>query len=199
MMRVLMTVTVVALAFASPAVRGAVIDDDDAIERPFAPGGVVRLALASGDYTLRGGSNDRLVVRWTAQEHATASDLRKLAVEVQVTGATALVDTDGPADRVRFTIEMPTRSDLHLRMRAGDLLVEGIEGHKDIRITAGDVEVEVEPATLARARASVTFGGLDASPLGIRKSGIKRSFTWLGAGAYTLDARLFAGDLTLSR
>jgi hypothetical protein len=198
MMRVLMTLTLAVLSFGSLAARGTVFDDD-AIERPFAPGGMVRLALASGDYTLRGGSSDRLVVRWTAREKAKLSDLQKLSVDVEVTGTTALVDTDGPADRVRFTIEMPARSDLHLRMRAGELRVEGIEGHKDIRITAGDVKIEVQPATLARAQASVTFGDITARPLGISKSGIKRSFKWTGDGTYTLDARLFAGDLTLSQ
>ena len=180
----------------SLAARGAVLDDN-AIERPFAAGGLVRLALASGAYTLRGSSNDRLAIRWTARENVKLTDLQKLSVEVQVAGTTALVDTDGPADRVFFTIEMPARSDLHLRMRAGELRVDGIEGHKDIRITAGDVKIEVQPETLARARASVTFGDIDADPLGIRKTGIKRSFKWIGSGTYSLDARLFAGDLTL--
>jgi hypothetical protein len=66
-------------------------------------------------------------------------------------------------------------------------------------MTAGDLKIGVQPESLARARASVTFGDLDARPLGISKSGIKRSFTWIGAGTYTLDARLFAGDITLSR
>jgi hypothetical protein len=173
--------------------------DGDAVERPFVEGGVVRLRLSSGDYTVRAGASDRVVVRWTVDEHARMRDLEKLSVDVNVSGATAVVDTDGPAKHVDFTIELPARSDLHLRMRAGDVRIDGIEGNKDIRMTAGELKIGIEPASLSRARASVTFGDLEARPLGISKSGIKRSFKWAGTGTYTLDARLLAGDLTLSR
>jgi hypothetical protein len=197
MMRMVMTLAIAVVGFGSMAARGAVIGEDS-IERPFPEGGFVRLILSSGDYTLRAGSSDRIVVRWRASENARISDLQDLSVDLQVAGTTAIVETDGPAKHVRFTIEMPPRADLHLRMRAGDLRVEGIEGNKNIRMTAGDLKIGVQPASLAHARASVTFGDLDARPLGLRRSGIKRSFKWTGDGIYTLDARLFAGDITLS-
>jgi hypothetical protein len=74
----------------------------------------------------------------------------------------------------------------------------GIEGHKNIRMTAGELKIGVRAESLGSAHASVTFGDLDASALGISKSGIKRSLDWIGSGAYALDARLGAGDITLS-
>lgn len=198
MVRVLMILAVTGTAVGSLAARSAVIDDD-AIERPFAAGGFVRLALTSGDYLLRAGTSDRIVIRWRAEREARMDDLRRLSVDIHVSGTTALVETDGPARHVRFVVEMPERTNLHLRVRAGNMRIQGIEGDKDIRMTAGDLTIGVQPATLLHAKASVTFGDLDARPLGISKSGIKRSFKWIGAGDYTLDARLFAGDLTLSR
>jgi hypothetical protein len=182
----------------APLVSGDAVIDGDSVERPFAAGGIVRLNLSSGDYTLRAGASDRVLVRWEIDDEARVRDLRKLSVDVDVTGTTAVVATDGPARHVRFTIEIPARSDVRLRMRAGDMSIDGIEGNKDIRMTAGDLKIGIEPASLSRARASVTFGDLEARPLGITKSGIKRSFKWTGTGVYTLDARLFAGDLTLS-
>jgi hypothetical protein len=188
----LVVTTAVSLA-ASDAVL-----DGDSVERPFAEGGVVRLKLSSGDYRLRAGASDRVVVRWTIDDEARVRDLKKLSVDVNVAGTTALVETEGPARHVDFTIEVPARSDVHLRMRAGDVRIDGIEGNKDIRMTAGELKIGIEPASLSRARASVTFGDLEARPLGIAKSGIKRSFKWAGTGVYTLDARLLAGDLTLS-
>ena len=190
---VLLILTAVSLA-ASDAVL-----DGDSIERPFAEGGVVRLRLASGDYKLRAGASDRIIVRWAIGDEARVRDLEKLSVDVTVADGTAFVDTDGPARHVDFTIEVPARSDVHLRMRAGDVRIDGIEGNKDVRMTAGELTIGVEPASLSRARASVTFGDLEARPFGIAKSGIKRSFKWAGTGVYTLDARLLAGDLTLSR
>jgi hypothetical protein len=189
---VLSILTAVSLA-ASDAVL-----DGDSIERPFAEGGVVRLRLASGDYTLRAGASDRIVVGWAIGDEARIRDLQKLSVDVKVADGTAFVDTDGPARHVDFTIEVPARSDVHLRMRAGDVRIDGIEGNKDVRMTAGELKIGIDPASLSRARAAVTFGDLEARPLGIAKSGIKRSFKWAGPGAYTLDARLLAGDLTLS-
>jgi hypothetical protein len=97
-----------------------------------------------------------------------------------------------------FVIELPARSDVHLRMRAGEIKLQGIDGHKDIRMTAGELKIGVRRETLASAHASVTFGDLDARALGISKSGIKRTLDWFGGGDYELDARLGAGDLTLA-
>jgi hypothetical protein len=196
MNRVLMGLVALTALSAGTPIQGR--GDAQSIERPFTEGGIVRFNLASGDYDVRAGANDRIRVEWCASDEARVHDLKKLTVDVTVSGSTAVVGTDGPTKHVRFTIEIPERSDMYLRMRAGDVRVDGIEGNKDIRMTAGDLNIGIRPASLSRAHASVTFGDLNARPLRISKGGIKRSFQWIGAGTYTLDARLFAGDLTLS-
>jgi hypothetical protein len=168
------------------------------IERQFTEGGLVKFSLASGDYTVRAGANDRVRVEWCVDDEAKVRDLKKLRVDVSAAGSTARVFTEGPTKHMRFTIEIPARSDMYLRVRAGDVRVDGIEGHKDIRMTAGDLNIGIRPESLSHAHGSVTFGDLNARPLRISKGGIKRSFDWVGLGAYALDARLFAGDLTLS-
>jgi hypothetical protein len=168
------------------------------IERPFAEGGSVRLQLTSGDYVVRAGASDRIVVRWEADDEARVKDLQRLVVDVQVTGSIALVSTEGKTNHVRFVIELPARSDIRLRMRAGEIRLQDIEGHKDVRMTAGDLRIGVRRESLGTAHASVTFGDLDARALGVSKSGIKRSLDWIGGGRYELDARLGAGDLTLA-
>ena len=171
---------------------------DYSIERPFAEGGRVRLQLASGDYTVRAGASDRIVVRWDAAGDARVEDLKKLEVDVHVAGSMATIVTDGPTKHMEFTIELPSRSDVHLRMRAGEVDMTGIEGHKNIRMTAGELTIGVRAESLGSAHASVTFGDLNADALGISKSGIKRSLDWIGGGTYALDARLGAGEITLS-
>ena len=169
--------------------------DTRTVERPFAEGGRVHLQLASGDYTVRAGASDRVIVRWSAGDETRLTDLRELFVNVRVTGSTAVIVTDGKARHIDFVIELPARSDVSLRMRAGEVRLQGIEGHKDVRMTAGDLKIGVRRASLASAHASVTFGDLDARALGISKSGIKRTIDWFGGGEYELDARLGAGDL----
>ena len=172
--------------------------DPFTVERAFAEGGKVALQLASGDYTVRAGASDRIVVRWTPDDEARLSDVRDLRVSVRVTGSTGVVVTTGKTKHMDFIIELPARSNVHLRMRAGEIRLQGIDGHKDIRMTAGELKIGVRRDTLASAHASVTFGDLDARALGISKSGIKRTLDWFGGGAYELDARLGAGDLTLA-
>ena len=172
--------------------------DPFTVERAFSEGGKVALQLASGDYTVRAGASDRIVVRWTPDHDARLRDVHDLTVSVRVTGRSGIVVTAGKTNHMDFVIELPARSDLHLRIRAGDIRLQGIDGHKDIRMTAGDLRIGVRRETLGSAHASVTFGDLDARALGISKSGIKRSLDWFGGGDYELDARLGAGDLTLA-
>lgn len=172
---------------------------EDSAVQPFMEGGTVRLKLGSGDYIVRAGADDRILVQWQAEDSAHLEHVKRIRVRTDLSGDTATIRTEGPTNHVRFTIEIPARSDLYLRMRAGDVRIAGIEGNKDIRMTAGDLNIDVVPAAYSRVHASVTFGDLQARPLGISKDGIGNSFHWTGAGKYTLHASLFAGDLTLSR
>ena len=132
--------------------------DAPVVERPFAEGGRVHLQLASGDYVVRAGASDRIVVRWEAGDNARVGDVKELLVNVRVTGSTAVVVTEGQTRDMDFVIELPARSDVSLRIRAGDIRLEGIEGHKDVRMTAGDLKIGVRRDSLASAHASVTFG-----------------------------------------
>ena len=120
---------------------------------------------------VRTGASDRIVVRWTADREARAKD--------------------------HFAVEIPARSDVHLRMKASDLTVSDVDGNKDTRMVAGDLKIEVYLSSLARADASVTFGDLEARSLGMSRRELKRWLDWTGAGPYAVDARLLAGDQPL--
>ena len=166
-------------------------------ERSFAEGGIVTLNLSSGDYTVRAGASDRVRVQWWAEDTDHQKDMRKIQVVSDVFERVVTIRTKGPTSHARFTIEVPARSDVHLRVRAGDVRIEGIEGNKDVRMTAGDLYIEVDPDSLRHVHASVSIGDLNARSLGIEKDGFRNSFDWFGDGKYTLDARLFVGDVHL--
>lgn len=171
--------------------------DGQTIERSFSEGGIVTLSLSSGDYTVRAGASDRVRVQWRADDTDDQKDMRRIQVRSDVFERVATIRTKGPTSRARFTIEVPARSDVHLRVRAGDIRIEGIEGNKDIRMTAGDLSIDVQPESLRHVHASVSIGDLNARSLGIEKGGFKNSLDWFGDGQYTLDARVFAGDVVL--
>ena len=172
-------------------------DQDHSIERAFVDGGSVRLRLSSGEYAIKAGNSNRLFVRWRNEDSRDLKDLNKIKFDVSVSGSDALIRSEGPTKHVKTIIEVPLHSDLYLRMRAGDVRISGIEGNKNIHLTAGDLKIDVQPESYSYVHGIVTFGDLNASPLGISKDGIKSSFEWHGTGRYKLDASLFAGDLNL--
>jgi hypothetical protein len=188
MMQLIITLTT-GLMLAS-LVLGQTVNPVHFIERAFVDGGNVRLRLSSGDYVIKAGSSNRIFIRWRNADS-------KIKIDASVSGSDALIRTDGSTRHVNTVIEIPVHSDLYLRMRAGDVRISGIEGNKDIHLTAGDLKIDMEPASYSYVHGAVTFGDLNAGPLGISKGGIKSSFEWHGGGKYKLDARLFAGDLAL--
>jgi hypothetical protein len=171
--------------------------DPNTVEHSFAEGGIVTLNLSSGDYTVRAGASDRVRVQWRADDADHEEDMARIQVVADVFARVATIRTKGPTSRARFTIEVPARSDVHLRVRAGDIRIEGIEGNKDVRMTAGDLYIEVDPDSLRHVHASVSIGDLNARALGIEKDGFRSRLDWFGGGRYTLDARLFTGDVVL--
>jgi hypothetical protein len=171
--------------------------DHHSLEQSFAEGGIVTLNLSSGDYTVRAGASDRVRVHWRAEDPDDEKEMARIQVVADVFERVATIRTKGPTSRARFTIEVPARSDVHLRARAGDIRIEGIEGNKNVRMTAGDLYIDVRPGSLRHVHASVSIGDLHARSLGIEKDGFKNSFDWFGDGEYMLDARLFAGDVVL--
>jgi hypothetical protein len=179
--------------------QGQELDNENFLAQPFAGGGNVRMMLSSGDYIVRAGSSDEIQVRWQADNLDHAKDMRKIKVDIKVSDSSATIRTSGPTKHARIVVEVPPQSNLALNMRAGDVRIEGVEGNKDIHMTAGDLTIDVLPTSYSLMHATVKLGDLQAKPLGISKSGIGNSLNWNGGGKYILHATLFAGDLTLSR
>jgi hypothetical protein len=165
----------------------------DTLESRFVAGGVIHLRLSYGDYTIKSGLDDRIVVRWQGSHGVDIRD----KMTIDVAGNTANIRTDGAIKHGHFIVEVPSRSDIFLRLKAGDLKISGIEGNKDIQMTAGDLSIEANPSSYSNVHGSVTFGDIDAHSLHISKGGILRSFDWQGGGPYQLRASIIMGDLRI--
>jgi hypothetical protein len=167
----------------------------DSLERAFAPGGAIHMNLSAGGYRISGAKEDRIRVQWKVRN---VEDLPRVRVQADVKGSVATLATDGVRNGFEAEIHVPTRSGLRVRLTAGDLTVEGIEGNKDIESHAGDLTIDVGRAEdYSRVDASLWAGDLEAPPFNVSKGGLFRSFDWKGSGAYTLHAHLKAGDLRL--
>jgi hypothetical protein len=119
---------------------------------------------------------------------------------VDVKASNAIVYLSGSGNNFGAEIELPERTDLTLRLSAGDLNVRRLEGNKDVDLWAGDVTIEVgEPQRYRKVDATVRVGQITAMPFNLTKGGLFRSVAYAGKGPYELRVRLFAGDLKLVR
>ena len=109
-----------------------------------------------------------------------AEALGRVRARADVSGSELSITTDGPNNRgLKFTIQVPNSSDLYVRVSAGDLMIEGIRGNKDVELRAGDLRIDVGRADdYKTVDASLWAGDLHASAFQIEKRGLFRSFDW---------------------
>jgi len=193
-MRSVLTAVLGALLVVSAGAQTAASRPSDSLVRPFVQNGRINMQLSAGDYAISGSKDQRIHIRWSVRD---ADQLPRVHARADVRGTDATIATDGPSNNsLRFEIQVPERSDLYVRMTAGDIRIEDIRGNKDIEMHAGDVRIDVGRAEDYKSvDASVWAGDIKAEPFNIVKGGLFRSFEWTGGGQYRLHARLKAGDL----
>ena len=152
--------------------------------------------LEAGGYTIRPGDSENVVVDC---DGPSEEELKDVKVEIKRTGATADVYvSETPHNNFQATIEVPRRSDLWVRLSAGELVVEDVEGDKDVRVFAGRIQVDVpHPELYGHRDASVMTGSIEASAFDVSRDGLFRSFEQQGPGKYRLHAHVFAGEIEL--
>ena len=163
-------------------------------EARFVRGGAIRMDLCSSGIDVIGEDSDRIRVSF---DNHRGNDLK---VRIETTGNRAELKVTGcPRNNFQLRIEIPKTSDLYVRMFAGQLEIKGIAGDKDVQLHAGELDMEIgEAKDYSRVEASVNTGEIDASPFGVSKGGLFRSFDRSGPGKYRLHAHVGAGQLTLN-
>jgi len=176
------------------------IEATDLVNHPFsvafASGGKLKVKVRSGEVRILGTDDDRISVElsgkkaWDAKDTRVRFEQKSDTAELKVSG--------GPKSDLTITVRIPSNTDLHARVPAGEVRVQSITGNKDIEIHAGDLTIEVgNSADYSHVEASVVTGDLSAAPFGENKSGLFRSFEKTGPGRYRLHAHVGAGELTL--
>jgi hypothetical protein len=168
----------------------------ESLERAFSQNGRIRMDLSAGEYHISGSPDNRIRLEWSVRD---AAQLPRVKARADVRDREATITTDGPTNKgLNVAIQVPKQADLYVRLTAGDLRIEGIQGNKDVELHAGDVRIDVGRAEDYRSvDASVWAGDLKAPPFQVDKGGLFRSFDWRGKGPYRLHAKLKAGDLRL--
>jgi hypothetical protein len=148
-----------------------------------------------------GTDQDEIRVSCTASSGETAMDVAlhfsptsnggKLSVE----GAHSQHDNNN----LEVRIEVPRRTDLSVRMFAGQVTVEEVKGNKDIKIGAGQITISsIHDGDYRSVHASVAVGEVQARAFGAEKGGFFRSFSRRNsAGDYRLEAHVTTGQIEL--
>jgi hypothetical protein len=157
---------------------------------------LLRMDLSAGEYAIVAGPNDKIRVHWTSPD---PNRLDKVRVRFTTERGRVKVETDNTKD-TKVRIEVPGRSDLHVRLSVGEVSVEPIDGHKNIGVGVGELHVAVgDPAAYADVRSSVRIGEINAEPFQVSKDGFFRGFKLAGQGQYSLKATVGVGEVTLVR
>lgn len=186
------------LALGTVLVAGPALSESrpsDSLETAFVASGRITIMLSAGGYQIKESPDNRIRLHWSVRDQG---QLAGVEARAEVDGSEAKIVLDGPTNHFQATIEVPTRSDLFVRLSAGELSIEDIVGDKDIRLRAGELRIEVGSLQdYSHVEASVWAGELSAAPFQVAKGGLFRSFEWKGDGKHKLRARLRAGELRL--
>jgi len=197
-MRIALATAILGTALVTAPLAGT--DQDgrakESLERAFSQNGRIRMDLSAGDYHISGSPDNRIRLEWSLRD---ADQLPRVRARADVRDLEATITTEAPSNKgLKVAIQVPKQADLYVRLTAGDLRIDGIQGNKDVEMHAGDVRIDVGRAEDYRnVDASVWAGDITAPPFQVNKGGLFRSFDWRGKGPYRLHAKLKAGDLHL--
>jgi hypothetical protein len=159
--------------------------------------GMVILHLGAGEAKVVENPDAKEIVITT--ETRSTDKLNSIRATVNAAGSTADVRVDGPNKDFRYRIELPTAADLKVRMSAGDLTIDGVDGNTDVELHAGDCTITLAsaPENFGPIDLSVKAGDVQADRFNASKGGLFRHFHERRVAKYKFHAHVGAGDLNV--
>lgn len=174
------------------------VGDKKTVEKTFTGGGDIRLRLSADDYEVVPTNDDRIIVSWDASKDRNG----KVRVTINKSGSQATVQTNFPRHfrkRPTLTVRIPSRSNVKVRLSAGDLTIGPVEGNLEVELHVGDLRLEIrDPERFASVDVSTTIGDLNPGPFNQNPKGwLGHALKWQGTGTYQLHAHVGTGDLIM--
>jgi hypothetical protein len=198
-MRIIPTLLSLGL-LAAPAFADAWGHCGQAFQTGFLAGGKLSIRVRPADIEISGA--DVTTLRVTCTTSHEGEDLGRVSIHFHGGGSSSTLEIEGGSTHnsgVKVRIEVPRRSNLHVRSNAGDMKVANVTGDKDVELYAGNLQIGVgDPGDYRHVDASLMAGNLEASVFSVNKNGLFRSFSQDNPkGKYNLHAHLMAGNLVL--
>ncbi|MFZ1015271.1 MAG: hypothetical protein WAN28_18145 [Terracidiphilus sp.] len=148
-----------------------------------------------------GSDQDAIHVSCTAGSDAT---MRNVVLHFSPTATGGKLSIEGERflrenNGLQVKIEVPRRTNLSVRMLAGQVTVEEVKGDKDIYLGAGQIVISsIHDGDYRSVNASVVVGQVQARAFGADTGGFFRSFSRKNAsGDYRLEAHVTTGQIDL--
>jgi hypothetical protein len=167
--------------------------------RNFVAGGMIHVHMTVGDLHIRRGDGDKIRLSYTVKSRRERN-VKDAQVDFEVRGNDAVIEFHSPySGNTNFDVELdvPASTNLDVHEKVGDLIVEGVEGDKDLDLGVGDIRVEREPAAYRLVRANTGIGDVNADGYGETSGWLGKTLRYHGEGKYELRAHVGVGDITL--
>jgi hypothetical protein len=90
--------------------------DPEKFEFGFNSGGKLRMELGAGDADIIGGKEDKIIITYTTSKPEQAKNVR---VEADLRDTWGTLKVHGPHSNFRYTIQVPAKTNLYVRMSGG--------------------------------------------------------------------------------
>ena len=161
------------------------------------PGAKVDLQMRFGDLRVVSTNDAHLSIRYTT--HSNHSDFsRKVQARFLVTPGRAALKLSAPrGGSMDVELRIPAHVNLYVRVSAGDVSIDPVEGSLDVETHAGDIRIKLpEHMDLGMVDASTHAGDVNA-PFGKAHGWIGGKLEYDGGGKYRIHAHTLAGDIDL--
>jgi hypothetical protein len=156
----------------------------------------LQMELSAGEYFITGHDSDTVKVVYTADTPHEQSSAKVTFIDSNSDPEVLISNTSRHS--FHASIDVPPRTNLRVRVKAGNLTIKGVAGNTDIEDRKGDVVVElINPEDYQVLDASITVGSLNAPAFHVSKLGLWRSFHHRGNGKQQLHVHVGIGSLEI--
>jgi|HubBroStandDraft_4_1064222.scaffolds.fasta_scaffold24500_1 hypothetical protein len=167
--------------------------------RDFAAGGMLHVRMNVGDLHIKRGDSNKIRLNYTVRARHERN-VKEARADFDVRGNDANIELHIPfGDNASFEVylEVPKNTNLDVHEKVGDVIVENVEGDKDLELGVGDIRIEREAASYRLVRASTGIGDVNADVSGEVSGWLGKTLKYRGDGKYELRAHVGVGDITL--
>ncbi len=167
--------------------------------RDFTAGGTLHVRLSVGDLRISRGDSNKIHLRYTVKSRRE-KNVKDAKVDFDVHGNDARIEFHSSASgNTQFDVELevPPNTSLNVHEKVGDMIVENVEGDKDLSLSVGDIRVDAGHSGYRLVQASTSIGDVNGNGYGETSGWLGKTLKYHGDGKYELRAHVSVGDITL--